>query len=87
MGPPLAGDFGMNLPFWYVRRSVFYLRHFEMWPDGGGWADQDAGLLEDIETYVRVEQRVKWEVKNGVPGEIEEEQQIGSAPIHRMDDL
>jgi hypothetical protein len=72
----------------YVRRAVFYLRHFKSWPDAGGWMDQDSRLLDDIDEYVRVESRIQWEVENGVPPEgFQEEQQTGSNPVFQMGDL
>lgn len=88
VGPALAGDFGMNYPLNYVRRAVDFLRQFNSWPDSGGWADQDTHLLDDIDQYVRIEHRLKWEVENGVPPEgYQEPQDTGSSPIFRMDNL
>lgn len=65
-GPPSVGDFGMHYPISYVRRAVFFLRQFNTWPESGGWMDQDGYLLDDIHEYVKIERRVKWEVKHGV---------------------
>jgi hypothetical protein len=60
---------------------VFFLRQFKSWPDAGGWADQDAHLLEDIETFVRVERRAAWEAKHGIRGGHEE---LGEGPKKKL---
>lgn len=49
--PAFVGDFGFYLPFGYVRRAYLYLERGWGWPEGSGWAEQDARLLDDLDTY------------------------------------
>lgn len=35
------------------------------WPEGGGWAEQDAFLVDDVLTYLQVERRAAWEIEHG----------------------
>lgn len=56
------------------------------WPDGvGGWADQDAALIEDIKLYFKLRDRAVWEVRHGID-ERAEIQETDIAPI-RLDNL
>jgi len=49
-----------------VERAVSFLRasSWNCWPESGGWAEQDARLVEDVLTYIQLEQRVQWEVEH-----------------------
>lgn len=35
------------------------------WPERGGWAEQDAFLIEDVLIYLQVELRARWEAEHG----------------------
>ena len=63
-GPPLPGNFGFHHPFDFVEETLSWLRlsHYLLWPERGGWAEQDAFLVEDVKRYMALERRQRWEV-------------------------
>jgi hypothetical protein len=50
-GAPELTDISFQMPFDFVRRAFLYLQRGWGWPEGGGWAEQDARLLDDLDTY------------------------------------
>lgn len=70
-------DFGFHHPLDYIEDALEFLElsNFVMWPDPGGWADQDANLIADMKTYRRVYAREAWEVEHGIESGVYEEQQ------------
>lgn len=38
------------------------------WPEGNGWANEDAFLINDVLTYLRLRRRTRWEVKHNYVG-------------------
>jgi hypothetical protein len=57
-----------------VRTAVEFLEasSWVCWPELGGWADQDANLVQDVKRYLRMRRRMRWEVKHGINSRYEE---------------
>lgn len=51
-----------------MAHTILELSQWACWPDAGGWADQDAALVDDITTYAKLKRRIEWEVENKVDG-------------------
>lgn len=87
-GPPLVPDFGFHYPLEFVETTVAILEasSWVCWPDGfGGWADQDAFLIDDVMLYLKLRRRAKWETEHGITDMTEE--QHADLPTMRLDDL
>lgn len=68
--------------------QMLELSNWVCWPESGGWSSQDAYLIGDVLTFLRVRRRIEWEVENGVPPEgYQQEQKTGNNPVLRMDTL
>lgn len=48
---PEPREIKFHLPFDYVRRAYLYLSRGWGWPEEGGWGNQDARLIEDLDTF------------------------------------
>lgn len=59
----IPDDFGFHYPYVYVRRTADILKasNFVCWPQSGGWENQDSFLVDDVLTYLGIENRIKWE--------------------------
>lgn len=44
--------------------TLLELSSWVCWPDSGGWADQDAALVDDVMEYLRVRARWAWELEH-----------------------
>lgn len=64
--PERPADFGFTYPVEYVQKAVLFLDRWGCLPDGGGWADQDDALIDDIMTYLTVRDCIAQEVERGI---------------------
>lgn len=66
VSPPEVDDFGFHHPFDFVEQAAQLLEisNWVCWPDPGGWANQDAYLVEDIWTYFNLKARLRYEVES-----------------------
>lgn len=81
-------DFEYHYPDSFVETAVVFLErsNWVCWPDGiGGWAEQDAFLVDDIKLYMRLRERAEWEAKHGIDESAEIQQT--DIPLMRLDNL
>lgn len=72
--PDDISDFGFYYPVSYVSQVVQFLKlsNYCFWPREGGLDNQDAHLIDDVQTWLRLEDRLRYEYKSGEwrgPGE------------------
>jgi hypothetical protein len=60
-------DFGFHYPVEYVGQAAALLKlsNFTCWPESGGWADQDAFLVDDVMRWLNIRARFMWKLKYG----------------------
>ena len=61
--PDDVGDIGFHYPIDYVTRvcQILKLSHFSYWPRAGGLDEQDSFLIDDVMTWFRLANRLRWE--------------------------
>lgn len=76
-------DFGFTYPFGYVEQTVQFLKlsSWTCWPEAGGWAEQDAALIEDVMMYLKLEQWLEYELEH--PG-VTETQMPDETPTMKL---